>query len=176
MNLVILYGPPAVGKLTVGQQLAHLSGYRLFHNHLTIEVARAIFDYETPEFFGLCDILRLETIAAAVRSGLPGMILTFCLATDGDQQFLERCATIVQENGGRALFVQLQAPQSVLEERVSAPSRKAYSKLTSVETLRLLLARYDFTRPVLRFPTLGLDTSILTPAESAVAIMHSLAK
>jgi shikimate kinase len=37
MKLVILFGPPAVGKMTVGQQLANLTGFKLFHNHMTIE-------------------------------------------------------------------------------------------------------------------------------------------
>ncbi len=35
MQLVFLYGPPGVGKLTVGNALSALTGYKLFHNHLT---------------------------------------------------------------------------------------------------------------------------------------------
>jgi shikimate kinase len=43
MKLVILFGPPAVGKMTVGQQLANLTGFKLFHNHMTIELALNFF-------------------------------------------------------------------------------------------------------------------------------------
>jgi tRNA uridine 5-carbamoylmethylation protein Kti12 len=32
MKLIFLYGPPAVGKLTVAQELVTLTGYKLFHN------------------------------------------------------------------------------------------------------------------------------------------------
>jgi tRNA A37 N6-isopentenylltransferase MiaA len=62
MELLFIYGPAAVGKLTIGRELAKLTGYRLFHNHeypklpnsgLTIdtskinpqEAARKIFEF-----------------------------------------------------------------------------------------------------------------------------------
>ncbi len=39
-TLVYLYGPPAVGKLTVATELQRLTGFRLFHNHLTVDALR----------------------------------------------------------------------------------------------------------------------------------------
>ena len=41
--LVVLVGPPAVGKMTVGHALAARTGLRLFHNHHTIEPLGEIF-------------------------------------------------------------------------------------------------------------------------------------
>ena len=43
---MILFGPQAVGKMTVGQELAKLIEYKLFYNHMTIEMVRLIFDYD----------------------------------------------------------------------------------------------------------------------------------
>ncbi len=40
MKLVFIYGPPASGKLTVARELAALTGYKLFHNHLVVEALR----------------------------------------------------------------------------------------------------------------------------------------
>ena len=37
MKLVLLFGDCAVGKMTVGQELAKITDLRLFHNHMTIE-------------------------------------------------------------------------------------------------------------------------------------------
>lgn len=37
MELIIVFGPPAVGKMTVGREICGLTGYKLFHNHLTVE-------------------------------------------------------------------------------------------------------------------------------------------
>ncbi len=34
---VVIFGPPAVGKMTIGRRVVELSGFRLFHNHAMIE-------------------------------------------------------------------------------------------------------------------------------------------
>lgn len=38
MKLVLIFGPQAVGKMTVGQELAKITGLKLFHNHMTIDL------------------------------------------------------------------------------------------------------------------------------------------
>lgn len=42
-------GPPAVGKMTVGQELSKLTGLTLFHNHMSLELGIQIFDFGTKE-------------------------------------------------------------------------------------------------------------------------------
>lgn len=37
MKFVLIIGAGAVGKMTVGQELAKITGLKLFHNHMTIE-------------------------------------------------------------------------------------------------------------------------------------------
>lgn len=37
MHLVVIFGPPAVGKMTVGHEPAKLTGFKLFHNHMSVE-------------------------------------------------------------------------------------------------------------------------------------------
>ena len=44
MNFIIIYGPAAVGKMTVGKELSKLTGYKLFHNHMSIEFVLQFFD------------------------------------------------------------------------------------------------------------------------------------
>ena len=49
MKLLFLFGDAAVGKMTVGQELAKITDLRLFHNHMTIEpVIFESFDGEIP--------------------------------------------------------------------------------------------------------------------------------
>lgn len=43
MKLVLLVGDGAVGKMTVGQELAKITGLRLFHNHISIEPVLEVF-------------------------------------------------------------------------------------------------------------------------------------
>lgn len=42
MKFIMLYGPPASGKLTIAKELQSLSGYNLFHNHLLVDLLDAV--------------------------------------------------------------------------------------------------------------------------------------
>ncbi len=44
MSLVVIFGPQAVGKMTVGQELCKITDYKLFHNHMAIDMIGQIFD------------------------------------------------------------------------------------------------------------------------------------
>lgn len=46
MSLVVIFGPQAVGKMTVGQELCKLTGHKLFYNHMAIDMIGQIFDSE----------------------------------------------------------------------------------------------------------------------------------
>ena len=43
MDLIVLIGSGAVGKMTVGQELMKITDFRLFHNHMMIEPVIEIF-------------------------------------------------------------------------------------------------------------------------------------
>ena len=62
MKLVFMIGNAAVGKMTVGQALAKITGLRLFHNHMTIEPVLEIFGQYQPQV-----IERLRTAAGCGR-------------------------------------------------------------------------------------------------------------
>ena len=47
VQLVFLYGPPGVGKYTIGVELAARTGFRLLHNHLTANLVSAVFERES---------------------------------------------------------------------------------------------------------------------------------
>lgn len=44
-KLVLICGPQAVGKMTVGQELTKITDLKLFHNHMTIELLLQIFEH-----------------------------------------------------------------------------------------------------------------------------------
>ena len=50
MKLLLLYGPPAVGKLTIAKALARLTAFQVFHAHLTVDLVTAIFPRGTPAY------------------------------------------------------------------------------------------------------------------------------
>src|SRR5262245_57197679 len=76
MDLVFLHGPPAVGKLTVARELARLTGFRLFHNHLTVDAVTAVFDFGTEPFITLREHIWLTVFAEAARHDV-SLVFTF---------------------------------------------------------------------------------------------------
>ena len=53
MKLIFLYGLPATGKLTVAHELAAITGFKVFHNHLVVDVLLTVFDFGSPDFVRL---------------------------------------------------------------------------------------------------------------------------
>lgn len=77
-NFIMICGPQAVGKMTVGQELSRLTGYKLFYNHMTIEMLRLIFDYDQKIFRKMNDIVRTEVFKEFVKSNEKGIVFTTC--------------------------------------------------------------------------------------------------
>lgn len=77
-KLVLIIGPQAVGKMTVGQELSKLIGYKLFYNHMTIEMVREIFDYDKKIFLKMNTIIRNNVLKEFSKSNEKGIIFTGC--------------------------------------------------------------------------------------------------
>lgn len=111
MKLVILFGPPAVGKMTVGQELARTTGLRLLHNHMTIELVLNFFAFGTKEFSRLDSLFRYEIFRAVAASELPGLIFTcvWALNEPGDKAYVDRIVDVFVGYGADVYYVELQA-------------------------------------------------------------------
>jgi hypothetical protein len=68
--------------MSVGQALAGMTDMKLFHNPISIEAVRPIFDFSTPQFNRLVTLIRLETMKEVAKSDLTGLIFTFVWALD----------------------------------------------------------------------------------------------
>jgi hypothetical protein len=117
MRFVCIFGPPAVGKMTVGHELARLTGFKLLHNHMTVDPVLDIFPFGSPPFTRLVSEFRRRIIKEAVAADLPGLVFTFVWDLDdqSDRDLVESYVDIVEHGGGKVSFVELAAP---LEERL----------------------------------------------------------
>jgi hypothetical protein len=93
MHLLLVLGPPAVGKMTVGRAIAGRSSYRLFHNHHSIEMLLDVFDYGTPPFTTLNKEFRRRVMEEAAADGTD-LVFTFVMGMDdqGDADYLAELA------------------------------------------------------------------------------------
>jgi hypothetical protein len=176
-TLTYLYGPPAVGKLTVATPLAELTGHRLFHNHLSVNAVRPIFDLGSAAFNGVIERLRIDVCATAMGEGT-SLIFTNSSAWGGIdgrarfESFAARMVEAVEQHGGQAVLVQLTGETEDLVDRVGRESRRDHHKLTDPARMSEILSSFDSS--ALPGTDLTIDTSSVTPDEAARKIAEVL--
>jgi len=117
MKLVHVFGPQAVGKMTVGQELAKTTDLKLFHNHMTIDLVSHFFDYSTQEGKRLVNLFRQEILEEVSKSNLYGIVFTYVWAFNlpSDWDYVNRISQLFESRGGTVYYVELEAD---LEERL----------------------------------------------------------
>src|SRR5207244_4992794 len=95
------------GKLTVGTELAKLTGFKLFHNHVSIQFVQSIFEFGTKTFWRLTDKYRMEMLEAAAKEGIDTIFTLVYSKDDEDDQFVKQVIKNVRSRGGQVLFVRL---------------------------------------------------------------------
>jgi hypothetical protein len=180
--LVFIVGPPAVGKMTVGHELAKQTGLKLFHNHHTIDLALRFFPYGSPAFHRLVGEFRRRIFEEVAASALAGLIFTYVWAFDHatDDAVVAEVAAIFTARGGRVVYVELECALDERLRRNETEFRLAEKpfKRDLVQSRRQLLdveekyqlnshGKYDKRADYLR-----LDNTALRAAEVAMRIIE----
>jgi hypothetical protein len=173
MQLVFIHGPAACGKFTVASEFAALSGVRLFHNHLTVDLVAALFDFGSEPFVRLRESIWLEVFREAAEQG-QSLVFTFHPEATVQPDFPDRALATIGAGGGEVVFVELTCPDAEIERRIENESRAKFGKLRSLSQYRELRDAGAFSYPALPEPALCLDTASLDPREAAVRIVAHL--
>ena len=182
--LLLILGPPAVGKMTVGRAVAARSSYRLFHNHHTIEMLLDVFDYGTPPFTTLNKELRRRVMEEAAAAGTD-LVFTFVIGMD-DQGDADHLAELARPFGDDVALVELVADLDTRLVRNRTEHRLAEKKSKrdvewSDTNVRELEAGHRMTaepgrdapgeRLLARWPHLAIDNTHLSADETADRIL-----
>jgi chloramphenicol 3-O-phosphotransferase len=171
-RLLFLYGPPAVGKLTVARAIADRLPFKILHNHVTIDAVTEVLPFGGETFWRVVGRFRRDIVAAAAEEQID-LIYTYVFAA-GDEQHVADIVRPYEDAGGRAWFVQLLAPREVLLQRVRSESRKQHGKLVDPETLdRLLDEHEDFTAIAAR-DSLTIDLAVTSARDAANRIIDHI--
>ena len=110
MHLVVIFGPPAVGKMTIGRRVVERTGFRLLHNHALIEPLLEVFDYGTPPFDRLLREMRQRVVEEAAAFGTD-LVLTYVWGLELEEDVEELSLQIAPyvDRGAVVSFVELAA-------------------------------------------------------------------
>jgi len=125
MKLIVIVGPSAVGKMTVGFELAERTGYRFFHNHMVIEPLNSLFGFHDSRMWKLVGEFRRRIFEELSGCPVAGVIFTYVWALDQESDHQELlsylgCLGVKLQD---VLFVELEADQATRMERNKSPLR-----------------------------------------------------
>jgi deoxyadenosine/deoxycytidine kinase len=167
MKLVFLYGPPAVGKLTVAKALAEKIRYKLLHNHLLVNPITEVFPFENPANRLLTREFRLRIVEEAIKSNI-NVITTFGIAGNDPFSHIADTVNTVESNGGKICLVQISANEETILNRVENQSRKIHGKNLSKEKLKATLKdNQDMFNKYDKKEHITVDTTNISPEEAA---------
>ncbi len=128
MKLIIIFGPQAVGKMTVGHELEKMTDLKLFHNHMTIELVSPFFSYGSEAGKRLVNLFRKEIFEEVAKSDLEGLIFTYVWAFDqkSDWDYIDNLCDIFESKGGTVYFVELEANVDTRLDRNKHPHRLSH--------------------------------------------------
>lgn len=172
VQLVVLYGPPGVGKYTIGVELAARTGFRLLHNHLTVNLVSAVFERDSVVWLQMLRKVRRDMLAEAVHHNV-NLIMTGVF--NGSSENINAWRTMlepVEAEGGSVLFVQLTCEREELFRRVGQEDRRRLDKLVDAVRMAELLERFDLFSPVPFGRHLCLDITHRAPSDAARVIMQ----
>lgn len=168
---MFVYGPPAVGKLTVSRELSKLTGFKLFHNHVSVDFVKSVFEFGTPTFWRLVDAYRRDLIEEAAKADVSA-IFTFVYARGSDDSFVEDIERRVRGHGGEFCPVRLYCSRVEIMRRVRNQKRRELGKLSTRNGLTQLFKKHDLNSGVPGAVSLNIDTTIMSPKSAARAIVR----
>jgi len=165
MNLIFMCGYPGTGKLTVAKELQTLTGYKLFHNHLVVDLAASMFDFGSKPFIEFREELWLRSFELGLQNKLEGMIFTFAFEKTVPNDFVDKVTALFDTFATQPKFVELICDPGVLKTRVEKPDRQKYGKFHSYEKLESLIEQGTYYEPELKVKVRKIDNTDKTPEE-----------
>lgn len=173
MKLIILYGPPAVGKLTIASELAGTTDVKVFDNHQVIDMFSSLVSREYSEFSPTVYEIIRTILEAVIKADQSNVVITFAYAANipRDVEFLNQIISFARKHGSEVYPVFLQCDNSTLLQRATESSRKAYGKITTREAMQAAIHKYDFNTPLDIEGNVTFNTAEKSAKEVAAEIM-----
>jgi chloramphenicol 3-O-phosphotransferase len=167
--IIHLNGWPGVGKLTIARHVSARIGGYLLDNHTIYNVAFALTEFRTPEFYELVRTVRdiaFDRIAD-MTAAKPVIMTNAYGPSDWGRENWDAIRDLAKRRGSPFFAVTITCSDEEHRKRIVAEDRKPHGKLTDRDQLPAMLG------PMIEEDAeylLRLDTTGVTPEESAGTI------
>lgn len=171
----MIYGPPAVGKLTVAQALQKITGFKILHNHLFADLVMSVFNRGNPVTNKLNQQIRNLVYKTSAENKLNGIITTFVYhhnESEREKRCILEYKKTLDKLKGEIFLVRLSCDIKELRRRVIMPPRLVSTKISSVKKLEEILKNDDMTGEAIinGIKNLHIDNTDLSPEKAAQII------
>lgn len=117
-KLIMIIGPQAVGKMTVGQELEKITDLKFMHNHETLELPAKLFGWDSEQRKKLTALFRMSIFEEMAKSDLRGLIYTQVMAFNlqSEWDWFYQIKNKFESYGGSISVVELEAD---MKERIA---------------------------------------------------------
>jgi broad-specificity NMP kinase len=170
LHLIVVHGPPGIGKDTIAGRLATRLGYRYLNYHRMMEEFGAVFGWATPPYLHVRDRAVGAVQEAILETDWPGLVWTMIfeptIDIDGWNELFARVH--------RSLVVDLRASAEEHAGRLASAGRPAAGKGAKAADIAPLVADGTFDVPAVTAPVFVLDTTNLSADEAVDAIARRI--
>jgi len=162
---LLIYGPPAAGKLTVAQAIAERYDVRVLDNHVAVDAALRLFTFGERGFFRLVHTIRVAMLESAALAGRD-VVSTLAYAHPIDVPTVERLLDASRAHGAEATVAQLLPSDDEVRRRVTSASRHATNKISDLGLFDEVVTGHDL-RTAYPGTDVTIDNTDLEPADVA---------
>lgn len=173
MEIIYIYWPPAVWKLTTAKELSKLTWYKIYHNHLSHDLVSSILSYKENEdiFFPLIKDINLLFISK-IPKNINGIIFTNCYEEKKDYIYINKLLNIFNTLWAKTHFIKLYCDKSLLFKRVENETRKNTTKLKDKNILSKILLERNFEKNIKGTKTITINNSQKSAKDVAILIKN----
>ena len=142
MRNILLFGPPAAGKLTIAIEIANRLPYVVLDNHRTIDASNLINNKQSHKIPSLCEHLR-EWLYSLKDVNV---VTTVVYAAGVDDELIMKYIHLLSRAKAPCLPVQLHCSQNSVRERCVSNTRTGTSKLVDCNIIDNLYQKFDFDK------------------------------
>lgn len=171
---LFLLGPPAVGKLSVARALSASTGYPVFDNAKTVDIAGLLHPYGTDRFRSFRDELRFTFYRETAFSEATGLISTFCYRHSTNWEYLHKVDEILRKGNWHTCYFLLLADASALKKRVVSTERRDKKTLYTTDEIEEWLSSSPGHKKINGIEGVTIDTTLLEIQEVALMIVETM--
>jgi broad-specificity NMP kinase len=177
-KIIVIYGPPGVGKLTVAQELSKITSFKLFHVHQIADLLSFFFTPGTKPFTKTFEDLWFFLLEKILSFAKKGVIVTLVygiqtLNGEKDDLFFLKIKNLALEKKADIFFIKLKCSDEEIKKRISSEERKKFKKITDYKKLKEIREKYNIDAKIPFDKNIEIDTTNLSPSHTAMEIKKS---